>query len=404
MKIVWFSNINIANETMSGSGTWVMAMARALCVFDPTIEISNISMSNKDSDVRVHEGRIRQIMIKSNTVNDYLVSRVHDYIKDIKPCLLHVWGTESMWASFPFNTELPVLVDMQGVVSTVYDNFYGGLSASEIRSCWTLKECLKPTSSLQYARHIYKNLMSRESTVIKSLKFVSVQSSWVEGHIRALNPRCKIFHTGIALRPEFYSAEKWSRNDGTSPVIFSTATMSTPLKGLHILLRTLVIIRQYFPTVELRLAGDIQSGIRMGGYAKLLQKFIRHNNLQNNVKFLGALDTNSLIKEYQTASVVINPSSIESYSLVVAEAMHIGSPIVAAFVGGMTELGKNNESILYFPKEDYVTCARRILEILESNTLSTYLSKNAIDCSLHRDSLETIVSKQLNIYNSLLCI
>ena len=134
----------------------------------------------------------------------------------------------------------------------------------------------------------------------------------------------------------------------------------------------------------------------------MLMKYISHNNLQNSIKFLGALDTNSLIREYQTASVVVNPSSIESYSLVVAEAMHIGSPVVAAYVGGMAELGKNNESSLYFPKEDYVTCARRILEILENNTLSTSLSKNAIDCSCNRDSLETIASKQLHIYNSLL--
>lgn len=402
MKILWFSNVDIASDTMSESGTWVMAMSRALCLLDSDIEISNISMSEVDSDRSIEGGRIRQIKIKSTSINEYLVSKVKGYIKDIQPCLLHVWGTESMWASFPFGTELPVLVDMQGIVSTVYDNFYGGLSASEIRSCWTLKECLKPTSSLQYARHIYKSQILRESNFIKSLNYVSVQSSWVEGHIRALNPRCKVFHTGIALRPEFYSAKKWSVNVGASPVIFSTAMMSTPLKGLHTLLRALVIIRQYFPSVILRLAGAIQSGIRMGGYAKLLHKYIIHNNLQNNIKFLGALDTNSLIKEYQTASVVVNPSSIESYSLVVAEAMHIGSPVVAAYVGGMAELGKNNESILYFPKEDYVTCARRIIEILENNTLSTFLSKNAIDCSCNRDSLETIASKQLHIYNSLL--
>lgn len=402
MKILWFSNVDIASDTMSESGTWVMAMSRALCLLDPDIEISNISMSEVDSDRSIEGGRIRQIMIKSTSINDYLVSKVKGYIKDIQPCLLHVWGTESMWASFPFTTELPVLVDMQGIVSTVYDNFYGGLSSSELRRCWTLKECLKPTSSLQFGRHIYKNKISRESRVIKSLNFVSVQSSWVEGHIRASNPRCKIFHTGIALRPEFYSAEKWRGNVGTHPIIFSTATMLTPLKGLHNLLRALVIIRQYFPAVELRLAGNIQIGIRVGGYAKMLKKYISHNNLQNSIKFLGALDTNSLIREYQTASVVVNPSSIESYSLVVAEAMHLGVPVVAAYVGGMAELGRDNESILYFPKEDYVTCARRVLEILDNDIDLSLLSKNAIECASNRGTLETIASKQLNIYNSLL--
>ncbi len=400
MKVIWFSNVDISVSTMSGSGTWVMAMARALCSHDQSIDITNISMAGIDDDVTVESGRIRQIKIKAATINEDFVGKVHDLISKINPVLLHVWGTESQWAKFPFGTSLPILVDMQGIVCSVYENFYGGLTPAEVRKCWKLKECLKPTSSLQYGKHVYKSLIEREKQVVKSIKYVSVQSKWVEGYIRALNPNCKIYHTGIALRPEFYNAKKW--HAVKEPIIFSTATMITPLKGLHVLLRALSIIKMYYPNVELRLAGDVQIGLRVGGYAKMLNKYISANNLESNVKFLGALNTGELIKEYQSAAVVVNPSSIESYSLVVAEAMHIGSPVVASYVGGMAELGKNNESILYFPKEDYVTCARRILEILENNTLSTSLSKNAIDCSCNRDSLETIASKQLHIYNSLL--
>lgn len=400
MKVVWFSNVDISVSSMSGSGTWVMAMARALCAFDSPMEITNISMSDVNDEATVENGRIRQIKIKAASINDYLITKVHEVISQTNPALLHVWGTESKWATFPFRVDLPILIDMQGVVSSVYDNFYGGLTQAEVRKCWSLKECLKPTSSLQYGKHIYKSHIEREKQVIKSLKYVSVQSKWVEGHIRSLNPTCQIYHTGIALRPEFYTAKKWENSD--EPVIFSTATMVTPLKGLHVLLRALSIVKMYYPNVQLRLAGDVQSGLRVGGYAKMLNKFIRNNDLEQNVKFLGALNTEELIKEYESAAVVVNPSSVESYSLVVAEAMHIGSPVVASYVGGMAELGKDNESILYFPKEDYVTCSQKILELLQNPVLRKNISSNAILLSNHKNNLTSIATNQTEIYLKLL--
>lgn len=400
MKIIWFSNVDISVSSMSGSGTWVMAMARALCSCDQSIEITNISMSDIDDDVAVEDGKIRQIKIKAADINENFVGKVHEFIVKINPVLLHVWGTESKWATFPFKTELPILVDMQGVVSSVYENFYGGLTPAEVRECWKLKECLKPTSSLQYGKHLYKSHIEREKQVIKSLKYVSVQSKWVEGYIRALNPTCQIYHTGIALRPEFYTAKKWQ--DVKEPVIFSTATMVTPLKGLHVLLRALSIVKIYYPNVQLRLAGDVQTGLRVGGYAKMLNKYICNNDLGTNVTFLGALKTEDLIKEYQSAAVVVNPSSVESYSLVVAEAMHIGSPVVASYVGGMAELGKDKESILYFPKEDYVTCSRKILDLLENQELRINISSEAIRSSVQKNNLVTIASNQSKIYINLL--
>lgn len=396
MKVIWFSNVDIAVTSMSGSGTWVMAMARALCSNDQSIEITNISMSNIDDDVIIENGRIRQIKIKAADINENFVGKVHEFIVKINPVLLHVWGTESQWATFPFKTNLPILVDMQGIVSSVYENFYGGLTPAEVRKCWKLKECLKPTSSLQYGKHLYKSHIQREKQVIKSFKYVSVQSTWVEGYIRALNPTCQIYHTGIALRPEFYTAKKWQ--DVKEPVIFSTATMVTPLKGLHVLLRALSIVKMYYPNVELRLAGDVQVGLRVGGYAKMLNKYICNNDLGANVTFLGALNTEDLIKEYQSAAVVVNPSSVESYSLVVAEAMHIGSPVVASFVGGMAELGTHEESILYFPKEDYVICANKILQLFDRTDYRKKISNKALMYAEHRDDIHVIASKQLDIY------
>lgn len=401
MKIIWFSNVDIAVDTMSGSGTWVMAMADALCEYYQNVQIMNISMSCINGVSQKFDGRIKQVKINKSVIDDSLVKFVKTKIAEFQPDILHVWGTESKWSSFPFDDiHIPLIIDMQGIVSSVYDNFYGGLTTKELVRCFGLKEIIKPTSLLPINRLVYKKSCKNELDTIRKMKYISVQSKWVEGHIKALNPNCKLFHTGIVLRPEFYKADKWRyRNNYT---IFSTATMVTPLKGLHILLKALVIVKKYYPSVILRLAGTMQTGLRTGGYAKLLFRYIKEYGLSENIVFLGNLETIDLIREYQSASLLVNPSSIESYSLVVAEAMYIGTPTVASFVGGMANLGMDNENILYFPKEDYVTCADRIISLLGSVELSTRLSVSSIKYSQKRCDRMNIAAKQCNIYNDVL--
>ena len=92
------------------------------------------------------------------------------------------------------------------------------------------------------------------------------------------NPTCEIIRTSILLRPEFYVARKWTCSN--RKVIFSTATMVTPLKGLHLLLKALSIIKNIIPDVELRLAGSIQVGIRRGGYSKFIFSLVKKYNLE----------------------------------------------------------------------------------------------------------------------------
>lgn len=400
MKILWFSNVDIAVDTMSGSGTWVMAMADALCKCNQNVEIMNISMSHINDVSQKFNGNIKQVKINKSVIDDSLIKFVKTKIAEFQPDILHVWGTESKWSSFPFDDIcIPLIFDMQGIVSSVYENFYGGLTTKEILKCFRLKEFLSPFSSLPLNRRIYKKSSKNEFEIIQKLRYISVQSKWVEGYIKAINPNCIIFHTGIVLRPEFYKADKWKQNNNF--IIFSTATMTTPLKGLHVLLKALTIVKKYYPDVRLRLAGTIQTGLRIGGYAKLLFRYIKEHELSKNIVFLGNLDTTELIQEYQNASLLVNPSSVESYSLVVAEAMYIGTPIVASYVGGMANLGKNDENILYFPKEDYVTCANKILSLLNDPDLMNQISGNSQKTSKVRHDLSCIATLQLEIYNNL---
>lgn len=401
MKVVWLSNVDITTCNMIGSGSWVFAMANALADNFDCISITNISISNRRSSKILNNGKLTQINIPKGRSYKQFQKTVTEIINNEQPDIIHVWGTESDWCRCHFLYNFcPVLVDMQGVLSVVAENFYGGLTCTEIIKCIGFKELLKPTSSLIYSKYRYWKLSLGEHEVIKSLSYASVQSDWIANHVLTINPKCELIRTSIVLRPEFYQAKKWRNN--SRKFIFSTATMVTPLKGLHLLLKSLSIVKMFIPDIQLRLAGSVQKGLRKGGYARYIISLIKKYDLESNVIFLGEIGTNELIREYQEASVFVNPSYVESYSLVVAESMFIGTPVVASYVGGMSELGNDKESILYFPKGDYVSCAHQIIRLLIDNNLAKCLSDNSIDIATKRNSSSIASCRQMEIYNDIL--
>ena len=164
-----------------------------------------------------------------------------------KPEIIQVWGTESIWGAVDFDVicpKTPVIIEMQGLIQSVCDVFYGELTHWEFLKCFSIKECLKPSSSLFFLKRRYMKSRDREKYIIKKAKNISVQSEWVEAYVKSINPLANIYHTGIALRKEFYSANKWDAQNINKRLIFSTAITSVPLKGAYTLIKAFNIVKK----------------------------------------------------------------------------------------------------------------------------------------------------------------
>lgn len=411
LRVLWFSNVPIARD-MKGSGTWLVSMANALTKYHPEVEIYNVT---EGGERRVDEkvNGICQItlpLLKNNKGKKWKQREKEclDIVREVNPNIIHVWGTEKYWGcldfcgSFP---SIPVLLEMQGIVKSVADAYCGELSISEIVRAITLKELLKPTSHIYFIQKKYRQKAIREVDIVKHFYFISVQSQWVEKWIKYYNPSSVVFRTGILLRSSFYSVNQWSDDNIKSHVIFTTAATQSPLKGLHVLLKAFSVVRKIFPDAKLRIAGSLQNGIKGGGYFNnIIKPYIKDNGLTNDVVFLGALSTDQLINEYKNASVFVNPSFVESYSLVVAEAMMVGTPTVASYAGAIPELGKNQEELLLFPKGDYVACAHAICDLMADAKKSRDISLNSRKIALVRNDEQNVVDRQVEIYTQLLKI
>lgn len=324
---------------------------------------------------------------------------------EVKPDLIHIWGTESFWGMVGAKGvfKAPILLDMQGILYAYAKVFYGGLTNRELFRSIGLKEVLLPIRHLYFRKKDFERRGEHEKFVIKNTSFISVQSEWVEAHICSENPGCKIFHTGIILRNEFYTSQQWEYDQNRSPVIFSSSSGSTSYKGLHVLFRALAILKLKFPNIKLRVAGTIiQNKKLQDGYTSWLLKLADELEITSSIEWLGPQTGVQIVDQFRNASVVVVPSLAETYCLALAEAMIVGVPAVVSYAGAMPELAKHNESALYFPAGDFMNCAWQVEKILRNDSLCKAISNAARATGFKRNDPEQIVTNQLKIYNEII--
>lgn len=89
--------------------------------------------------------------------------------------------------------------------------------------------------------------------------------------------------------------------------------------------------------------------LRIGGYGPQqaeLEEFVRTLNLQESVTFLGPLTKGQIAQEMRSALAFVHSSKYETFSVVCAEAVCCGTPVIASKVGGIPSFITNKNGIL----------------------------------------------------------
>ena len=109
-------------------------------------------------------------------------------------------------------------------------------------------------------------------------------------------------------------------------------------KGLDSLLEALNYLQAKEINFILEIVGE-------GPYRFFLEKEIKRLDLQDKVKFSGAIMFgNELFQKYKSADIFVLPSLSEGIPKVLFEAMAFGLPIVATKVGGIPDIIKHLEN------------------------------------------------------------
>lgn len=408
MKVLWVSLRLFSDEEEKQTAVWLKSLAIKIAESDNLI-LGNISSSGKNGKVvQCDYGKIRQwaVPVKKIRSSGYpdkdTTNAFYKVVCEFDPDIVQVWGSENPFRLLPFDSGLPgvKVLTMQGVMSSIHPVLFQGLTFLEILSTIGIRELIKRRSLFTVKKSFVK--ISRfEETMIKKSQYIITQSEWTDSQIRSVNSSAVSFKTHRVLREEFYSAPRWNEFEHSRPVLYSAA-IGYSLKGLHVLIKALALVKHEFPDVELRLAGATGRRDFLGdGYLRYILRLAKTLQVSDNIVWLGAVSANEIIENLQQASVFINPSFVESYSMVVAEAMAIGTPSVISFAGAMPELAVNNVEALYFTPADYHQLAYHIVKLLVDKQLSDRISLAAQQRAESRLKDFDTVKNQMGIYNSI---
>lgn len=413
-KILWFSNCIQSYGANKASGSWLFSMARLL-VTTGNIHLVNITRRRNGSAQDIEHNIIGDHFeeyilpnwesVKNGWPSDDKCKKINDLCTTVAPDIIHVWGVENYFCTLvpTFNLTVPTLLEIQGLHAPCADVYYGDLSIRETLACFGLREILFP-----HMKSIYKDKskMRRsgktDENAIRLYNHISTQSKWIRDQIRLINNDAHIYETGMSIREEFWKADKWEYKSREKN-FYCSAAGPAPYKSIQTAVRSLKIVTKKYADTKLYIIGNFKDKkwLHQPGYLTFLKKLIKNLGLEKNVIFTGPLNALEIVETMHKCIGMIQTSYVESYSLAVAEAQAVGVPSIISYAGAMPELAENYKSGLFFSPGDSISCASKMIALIEDKTLAENISEGAYSLAHSRNNNQTVLNKQLYIYEHL---
>lgn len=144
-------------------------------------------------------------------------------------------------------------------------------------------------------------------------------------------------------------------NDTTKPGLhfFMAARWKSPKSPIEIL-KALVELKKRNIHITLRIAG-------FGDLVPEIENSISQLGLSDSAKFVGVLNSEQLATEYRAATAFILPTGYETFSVVCAEALCCGCPVLSEPNGAIPELVNETNGLLRNKNEAWEDVIERFL-------------------------------------------
>ena len=175
-------------------------------------------------------------------------------------------------------------------------------------------------------------------------------------------------------------------------------------KGHDTAIRALHGLRLTYPDARLLIVGEVKfahAATRFDnrGYLAELHKLVRDLGLVEAVEFIGEREDVPTIMAL--ADVVLVPSIEEPFGRTVAEAMAVGTPVVATSIGGPAELIENGVTGLLASPGEPLAWRDAIRSILEDPGRAREMALRANHVAKRRFATQTSVAATLSVYSSI---
>lgn len=410
-KILWITAQRLPLETVSDIrqlrstfGGWTIEMLKELETkkYELGLVVPGDVPHRIKKELRAIAGYILPIKTKEIGVSQEDINFV---INDFKPDIIQIEGTEfEIQAQFSGCDTLK-LVSLQGMLYG-YDFYQNGLLPMEdLLKSRELSIKISANALLQRKKKCQRRIEFEDETLKNANAFIG-RTSWDRAYSYWVNPNVKYYSCNRILRSTFYGPS-WSSKTMEEHVIY-TSNGSTALKGLHVVLKAVSLLRTKYPNIKLRIAGKSSYtapsifNISSFGYPIIIRSIIKKYDLESSIEYLGEIDSEEVLRNLISANVYVLPSLIENSPNSLGEAMLVGTPSVCSYVGGVSDMAVDGRDALFYRASEPIMLAWQIKRIFDSRELGEKLSNNARLHAAHTHNRESCVAAQMAAYDDMI--
>ena len=411
-KILWTANIPlpaVAEQLglpASPFGGWLTLMTRELAKdnrFKVAVAmrcpISNFQVIEKDN---ITYYAIPQAKADQYDVEQSVCDRV---LNHFKPDLLHCEGAEMRYTRRFLETwQGERLLSMQGVINGYTQYELGRLPLLGMLNPFHPKVALTAVALIVNKLWRFNSRLNHERAAMQCATHLMGRTEWDQAQAFAINPAASYHSCSRILRDTFYQTQ-WQLEQAKRFTLF-VGNAGSPRKGVHVLLQAVAQLKQHFPEIRVRIAGENPhtkgSAVkRMIGYGSYINHLIHTLKLDKNVEFLGVLQEQDMAKQLASSHVYVMSSIIENSPNTLGEAMIMGVPCVTAFAGGTPTMATDEQEALFYRADDPAMLALKLKRIFESDELACRLSQHARKKAMHTHNPERNVKALVDTYLSI---
>lgn len=352
MKLLWVCNILIPeiaekmNQAKVSAGSWLTGIYEELCE-DPNVQLIYMYPDSALKATYAYDNvKVIPFTTNWNSVSNETVNLFSQVLRENKPDVIHIFGTE-----YPHSSAMveaadregvldKVVVSIQGLVS-VYSRHYFGYLPYHVVNYNSIYEWIK-SNGLKKQQKSFVDRGYLEEKVLRKVKHVVGRTDWDRACVERINSEVIYHHCNENMRNSFYQ-NKWDYESCEKHSVFLSQCYY-PIKGLHLVLEAMADLVKWYPDIQLyttgnfKMDGSFKSRLRRTQYQKYCIKLIKENKLEKHITFLGSLDENAMCKRFLRSNVFVCASSIENSPNSLGEAMLLGVPTVSSDVGGVKNM------------------------------------------------------------------
>jgi len=405
MKVLWFSPIpvNYSEKTWAhNGGGWISSLQNIVKSIE-NIDLGIVFESTQELEKKFVNKVCYYPIIKDFTLkgkfnkphqNSILINKAIRIIKDFKPDVIHLFGSESWYGLLVNHTDIPIVIHMQGSLPSYYNARYPvGMSVwNKIFS--TKTTLLQKLMAFRIDRTFHKNALQEES-ILKANHYFMGRTHWDKAIVNFYNPEANYYVCQEALRDSFIeSKQKWSFvNYGKIKII---SVISGPLyKGVDVILKTAQLLKTFSSI-------DFEWNICGISNADLIESVYKIKAKDVNVDYLGVLDQDVLKNKLLNSSFYIHPSYIDNSPNSVCEAQILGIPVIATDTGGLRTIIRDKETGFLVPSNDHLMVAHLITKMWDNREVLEKISSAAVAQATERHDKEIIKEQLSTVYSQII--